>query len=70
MACAPGVPCNDPRRPFPLAGTDCDSSCPVDSNRVVYDGPNLPQSGVNTGDCLTISLEKLDDAILQYSSTS
>jgi hypothetical protein len=68
MACAPGVPCGDPRKPFPLGKNDCDKSCIVESVRVVYDGPNLPQSGVNTGDCLTLCLEKLDNAILQYSN--
>lgn len=79
MPCPPGVPCNDIRKPFPLANgsssnplanrnTDCDKSCIVESVRVAYDGPNLPQSGINTGDCLTLCLEKLDNAILRYSN--
>jgi hypothetical protein len=62
MACLPGMPCYD-QTAFPLqnSSSDCNSCCPVESNRVIYEGPNLPQSGINTGDCLTLAIEKIDE---------
>jgi hypothetical protein len=36
-------------------------ACYTTSNSVVYVGPNLPNSGVQTNDCLTLALEKIDN---------
>ena len=41
--------------------------CPVyklDSSYSVYDGANLPASGIKTCDTLTVSLQKLDNVSL------
>ena len=35
----------------------------IDSNRVNYDGPNLSCTGIQTNDCLTVALQKLDEKI-------
>ena len=53
MSCLPGMPCY---------GAQQKECCPeVNSNCVDYSGPNLPCSGVQTHDCLTLAIEKIDD---------
>ena len=55
MACLPGMNCGG------YQSNDC---CPeVNSNCVDYSGPNLPCSGVQTHDCLTLAIEKIDDKL-------
>ena len=41
----------------------CHTPIPIDSARIIYNGPNLPGSGVLTGDTLDVALQKLDDKI-------
>ena len=37
--------------------------CPVNSNIIIYSGPNLPNTGINTNDSLTVALQKIDVAL-------
>lgn len=64
MSCLPGMPCyNGPvvRMVFPPG---CDPfPIEVTSQQVQYDGPNLPCTGVQTGDNLNTALEKIDTKI-------
>jgi len=43
---------------------DEDENCciakPIDSIRIIYDGPNLPCTGVRTCDDITLALQKID----------
>ena len=54
MSCLPGTQCYDAYYHPP---------CHVNSDTVLYVGPNLPNSGVNTNNSLTVAIEKLDAAI-------
>jgi len=36
---------------------------PIESSRIIYDGPNLPCTGVQTCNDLTVILQKLDEQI-------
>ena len=48
MACLPGDPCYNS---FYHPGENCGcAECQTISSRVTYDGPNLPCTGVRTGD--------------------
>jgi len=44
---------------------ECCTNSPIDSVRIIYSGPNLPGTGVQTGDDLNVALQKMDDKILQ-----
>ena len=58
MACLPCEPCYSAYyHPVPIG---C-SNTMVTSNNTYYVGPNLPNSGVANGDCLTLALEKIDN---------
>jgi hypothetical protein len=48
----------------PNCCTDCEQSC-TSSNTVCYTGPNLPCSGVNTNDTITVVLQKIDNVICE-----
>jgi hypothetical protein len=63
MACYPGTPCN----PVPVGATypkKCNNGWfagyPIQTNLICYNGPNLPNTGVNTGNNLNQVLEKID----------
>ena len=63
MACYPGTPCN----PVPVSATypkKCNNGWfagyPIQTNLICYNGPNLPNTGVNTGNDLNLVLEKID----------
>jgi hypothetical protein len=58
MACLPGMNCGG------YQSNDCHPK--VNSNCVDYSGPNLPCSGVQTHDCLTLAIEKIDDSSLDF----
>jgi len=67
MACVPGTPCFE-NTVNAYVPQQCDNgwvinNFPIPTSYSQYDGPNLPNSGVNTNDCLTVAIEKLDDAI-------
>ena len=48
----------------PKEDGDEDENCciakPIDSTRIIYDGPNLPCTGVRTCDDITLALQKID----------
>jgi hypothetical protein len=54
MSCLPGMDCWDAYYHPPGV---------PNSNTVLYVGPNLPNSGVNTNNSLTIALEKIDEKL-------
>jgi len=59
--CLPGTPCYNAYY-HPQVSYNC-GSCIIDTANVVYYGPNLPNSGVNTRDRLNTVLQKLDNAL-------
>lgn len=52
--------------PFACPETPCGSNCKTlyPSDGVCYSGPNLPGTGVQTNDSLTVALQKIDYQIL------
>lgn len=66
MACVPGTPCfeNTVNAYYPQ---NCNNGAfagyPVPTSAVQYNGPGLPNSGIDTGDILTLALQKLDNAL-------
>jgi hypothetical protein len=73
--CVPGMPCYDNPSSvivyttYPAGCSSCygsNNNCvalPISSAYLYYGGPNLPYSGVNTEDTLTVALQKIDDRI-------
>ena len=63
MSCIPGMPCfaEETTIYYPV-GCGPAHIYPT-SNTVVYVGPNLPDTGINTMDSLTTALEKIDSHI-------
>lgn len=61
LNCLPGTPCYDAYY-HPQGDCNC-APCIIDTANVVYYGPNLPNSGVNTRDGLNTILQKLDNAL-------
>ena len=59
MSCLPGMQCYEAY----YHPTDCGCSGCISSSNVAYIGPNLPHTGVNTNDSLTVALEKIDTSI-------
>jgi len=63
MACLPGSPCN-PLVVNTVYPKKCNNGWfagyPISSNLICYNGPNLPNTGVNTNDNLNLVLEKID----------
>jgi len=55
MSCLPGMDCWEAYYYHPPGVPN--------SNTVLYVGPNLPNSGVNTNNSLTIALEKIDEKL-------
>lgn len=62
MSCLPGMPCYGPEIYAFYPKGCCNDSlvCPVNSDIVIYSGPNLPSTGINTNDSLTVALQKID----------
>ncbi|MFY7884539.1 MAG: hypothetical protein ACOVOV_06820 [Dolichospermum sp.] len=67
MACVPGTPCfeNTVNAYYPKP---CDNgwvidNYPIPTSYSQYDGPNLPNSGVNNKDNLNVVLQKLDNKL-------
>jgi hypothetical protein len=67
MACYPGTPCFGSGNVTYPRGCGVDPCVAVKSNTdlVFYSGGNLPCTGVQTCDSLTLALQKLDEAICQ-----
>jgi hypothetical protein len=63
MACLPGSPCN-PLVVNTVYPKKCNNGWfagyPISTNLICYNGPNLPNTGVNTNDNLNLVLEKID----------
>ena len=58
MSCYPGMQCYDAY--YHPQNQGC-GGCIVTSDKVIYVGPNLPNSGIQYNDCLTLALEKIDN---------
>lgn len=41
----------------------CTSEITINTSQIIYNGPNLPNSGIETGDDFTTVIEKLDNAL-------
>lgn len=66
MACTPGSPCN-PLVVNTVYPKKCNNGWfagyPISTNLICYNGPNLPNTGVNTGNDLNLVLEKIDNEL-------
>jgi len=62
MACLPGMPCYQTGPVYPEGMGPCPPVC-LDASQIIYNGNNLPCSGVNTGDSVDIALEKIDTKV-------
>ena len=66
MACTPGSPCN-PLVVNTVYPRKCNNGWfagyPISTNLICYNGPNLPNTGVNTSDNLNLVLEKIDNEL-------
>lgn len=66
MACVPGTPCfeNTSNAYYPQ---NCNNGWfagyPIPTSSIQYNGPNLPNSGVDTGDGMNVAMQKLDNAL-------
>lgn len=68
MSCLPGMPCYDNTV---AVYTTYPAGCvppvfqgyPIDSDHIIYTGPNLPCSGISNNDFLTVALQKIDTKI-------
>lgn len=64
MACLPGMPCFGPVKGpvYPEGMGPCTVPC-IDSQYVIYDGPNLPCAGVATSTNIQQALQEIDQKI-------
>jgi hypothetical protein len=66
MACVPGTPCY-PTQVNAVYPKKCNNGWfagyPINTNLICYNGPNLPNTGVDTGDNLNLVLEKIDQEL-------
>ena len=64
MACLPGMPCFGPVKGpvYPEGMGPCEIPC-IDADHIIYNGNNLPCTGINTGDPLDLALQKIDNKI-------
>jgi hypothetical protein len=64
MACIPGMPCFGPVKGpvYPEGMGPCTIPC-VDAQYIIYEGPNLPCTGINTSTNLQVALEKIDEKV-------
>ena len=62
MSCLPGMPCYDAYRiAFPFSCENpCEPLC-FTSDRIIYNGPNLACTGIQSQDNLEVALQKIDD---------
>lgn len=44
-------------------GCENAASTQIVTSNIIYNGPNLPNSGIQTGDTLSVILEKIDAAL-------
>jgi len=73
MACVPGMPCYSITNVvFPKKcnnGWKIDS-LELDTDNIVYNGPNLPCTGINFQDTLTCVIDKINDLLCPEALTS
>ena len=64
MSCLPGMPCYESviKIVYPPGCAPIPFEI-IESSRVHYDGPNLSCTGIQTNDCLTDALQKIDEKI-------
>jgi hypothetical protein len=64
MSCLPGMPCHDSYRiAFPFANPECcDTPCST-SNKIIYNGPNLACTGIQSTDTVEVALQKIDNRL-------
>jgi hypothetical protein len=59
--------CNSCNTPYRItqyyASPDSCIALPIQSTNLVYDGPNLPCSGIRTCNTLTVALQKIDEKL-------
>lgn len=66
MACVPGTPCfeNTVNAYYPQ---NCNNGAfagyPIPTTAVVYNGPNLSNTGIDSGDNVTLALQKIDNSL-------
>lgn len=67
MACLPGMPCYENTVALYTYPSGCVppvfQGYPIDSDHIIYTGPNLPCSGVSNNDFLTTALQKIDSKV-------
>lgn len=66
MACVPGTPCfeNTSNAYYPQqCNNGWFAGYPIPTSSIQYNGPNLPNSGVDTGDGMNVAMQKLDNAL-------
>lgn len=69
--CVPGMRCYDNSvivyTTYPAGCSNCTGcgtiTLPISSSYLFYGGANLPYSGVNTEDTLTVALQKIDERL-------
>ena len=63
MGCTPNTPCS-PVQVTAIYPKKCNNGWfagyPINTNLIKYNGPNLPNTGIDTGDDLNLVLEKID----------
>lgn len=64
MSCLPGMPCYDAYRiAFPFScGDPCGPLC-FTSDKIIYNGPNLACTGIQSQDNLEVALQKIDERL-------
>jgi hypothetical protein len=65
MACLPGMNCYDAYRvAYPFAfDSPCDTTPCSTSNKIIYNGPNLACTGIQSTDTVEVALQKIDEKI-------
>jgi len=67
MGCSPGSPCNPSPLPmiyaaYPANCVDIPNGC-CPTSKTLYDGPNLPNTGIDNKDTVSVAFDKIDDAL-------
>lgn len=67
MGCSPGSPCNPSPLPmiyaaYPANCADIPNGC-CPTSKTLYDGPNLPNTGIENKDNVSVAFHKIDDAL-------
>jgi len=67
MSCLPGTPCYQNEvvvyTKYPAGCGNDPIKLPLGSDYIIYTGPNLPYTGIQTNDDLTESIQKIDNLL-------